>query len=189
MRNFANQYSIDLQGFKNFDGRISVIKDFIVALSQLRERFPAVANKKHRLSLAVSYNMDADDFAMTKGRVITLNGNAFRDIKCLAEEYQKLVDEGWFVKGTDWKAIIYHEFGHVVAHAYNIKSLKIACSITNKSERQTLTYLKECLSEYAFAFEDGSEIISEVFSDMFCKAQSDFSIRFYQELLKIINKG
>ena len=189
LRNFANQHGIDLQGFRDFDGQIYAIKDFVVTLSQLRDQFPAVADKRHRLSLAVSYKMDDDDFAMTKGRVITLNGNAFRNIEHLAQEYQKFVDDGWFVQGTSWRAVIHHEFGHVVAHAYHIKSLQIACSITNKSIRQTLTYLKTCLSEYAFAYEDGSEIVSEVFSDISRKTQNDFSLRFYQEILKIISEG
>ena len=71
-------------------------------------------------------NMNADDFAITRGRVINFNENAFRDTKRLQEEYKKLVDEGWFVKGTDYRAIIHHEFGHVIAETYKIDSIKVA---------------------------------------------------------------
>ncbi len=85
--------------------------------------------------------MDAEDFAITHGRIITLNGNAFRDVRILQEEYQKLVDEGWFVKGTDWRAIIHHEFGHVVSNVYKIDPLKIACEVTGLTEKEVIAYV------------------------------------------------
>ena len=84
--------------------------------------------------LTLNENLDAADFAVTtKIRNVNLNANAYRDLEKLKMEYQKAVDEGWFVKGTDYRAIIHHEFGHIVAKTYNIDSLKIACEITGLS--------------------------------------------------------
>ena len=131
--------------------------------------------------------MDAEDFAITHGRIITLNGNAFRDVRILQEEYQKLVDEGWFVKGTDWRAIIHHEFGHVVADVYKIDPLKVACEVTGLSAKKILQFVFENLSEYAGKFSDGSEIISEVFADISTKKPQKFSIDFYNKVLEIIS--
>ena len=138
------------------------------------------------LTLSLSRTMDAEDFAITSGRIITLNANAYRDVGVLQEEYQKLVNEGWFVKGTDYRAIIHHEFGHVVANVYKIDSLKIACEITGMDELATLQVVKKNLSEYAAGFEDGSEIISEVFADMSSNTPSEFSRNFYDKVIQMI---
>ena len=70
--------------------------------------------------------MRAEDFAITHGRVIELNENAYRDVSLLQNEYQKSVNKGWFVQGTDYRAIIHHEFGHTLADVYKIDPLKIA---------------------------------------------------------------
>ncbi len=61
--------------------------------------------------------------------------------------------------------------------------------ITNKSEFETLYYLKNHLSIYAGSDLSGDEIISEVFSDFFNNSiPSDFSLQFIKEIDKIILK-
>ena len=133
----------------------------------------------------MSNSLSAEDFAITHGRVITLNANAYRDVNLLQTEYQKLVDEGWFVKGTDYRAIIHHEFGHVVAEMYKINSIKIACEITKLSVIETLDCIEPELSLYATSYEDGGEIIAEVFADMSTSNPSKFSREFYERILTI----
>ena len=50
-------------------------------------------------------------------------------------------------------------------------------------------YIAKNLSEYAGAFKDGSEIISEVFSDVFGSDNpSEFSLMFMEECTKIKEK-
>ena len=137
--------------------------------------------------LTLNENLDAADFAVTtKIRNVNLNANAYRDLEKLKMEYQKAVDEGWFVKGTDYRAIIHHEFGHIVAKTYNIDSLKIACEITRMTPKKTLDYLDEHLSHYSAGFENDKEIISEVFADISIGKPSDFSQKFYSKMLKLI---
>lgn len=189
LRDFANQHGIALSGFRKFDGDVGAIREAIRTLASLREKFPAVADERRRLTLILSDSMDANDFAMTKGRHIVLNANAYRDVNRLAEEYQKLVEEGWFVKGTDWRAIIHHEFGHIVAEFYRISSLDIAEQITKLSIIETLQFVQERLSEYAGNAFDGAEIISEVFSDMSSRVATDFSRTFYVMLIKAVKEG
>ena len=188
MRSFAKEREIDLRGFKGFDGDIEVAKDIIKTLVLLREKFPTVADKRHRISLGWSWTMDADDFAITKGRVITLNAAAFRNIKRLEEEYQKQVNKRWFVNGTNWKAIIYHEFGHVLAQELKINSLKIVCEMTGKGKLTALNYVQEQLSDYAGYIIDGSEIISEVFSDMTKTKPCEFSRLFMKKVSEQIKR-
>ena len=115
-----------------------------------------------------------------------MNANAYRDVGILQKEYQKAVEEGWFVKGTDYRAIIHHEFGHVVANVYKIDSLKIACEITGKSPKETLDFLDINLSHYAGGFNDGREIISEVFADLSTNNPCEFSRKFYAQMLEVI---
>ena len=137
------------------------------------------------MTLAVE-KMDAEDFAITHGRIISLNLDAYRDVEVLKNEYQKLVDEGWFVKGTDYKAIVNHEFGHVVADVYKINPLKIACEITGMNSKATVIWLHSNLSKYAGSFDDGREIISEVFADMSSDNPGEFSRKFYAKVLEAI---
>ena len=106
--------------------------------------------------------MNAKDFAITRGKIISLNANAYRDVNLLAREYRRAMETGWFVKDTTWRAIIHHEFGHVVANVYKLDGLKIACEITGLKSTELFVWLDDNLSLYAGAFHDGGEIISEV---------------------------
>ena len=122
--------------------------------------------------------------------VCLLFHNAFRDITVLKREYAKLVEAKWFVAGTDYHAIIYHEIGHFLAEVYRIDGLGIAKKITGiQSTPALMDYLEENLSGYAASFEDGSEIISECFASVFgSSVENDFALRFVGECDKLIAK-
>lgn len=179
LREFAQMNEIALIGVKKFDGSPQVVQDILETLVALKNEFPRVGDARHKLELELSIFLDANDYAETVRRTIKLNANAYRDVRLLAREYQKDVDAGWFVKGTTWRAIIHHEFGHVVANAYNLDPLKIACEITKLDPKATLAYLETELSLYAGGFANGQEIISEVFADMSTGSPSNFSRDFY----------
>lgn len=135
------------------------------------------------------FPLDNDTFAMigNSNHEIIINQYAFRSREMLALEYQKLVDQGFFVKGTDYYSILIHELGHIIGKVYHIDSLKIANDITESKSHNTLNYLKDNLSIYAGRFGDGREIISEVFSDYFNSNNTiDFSLKFIDEIDKII---
>ena len=183
LRELAVSKGISLVGVKLFDGSPKVVQEIIETISDLKKVFPLVSDVRHKIELEFSIRLADVDFAETKKRIITLNANAYRDVRILQEEYQKLVDEGWFVKGTDWRAIIHHEFGHVVANVYKIDPLKVACEITGLDSESTLKYLEKNLSKYAASYPNGQEIISEVFADMTTDNPSDFSRKFYEQVL------
>ena len=189
LRDIAIKHKISLIGVKNFDGSPAVVKEVIETLSKLKNKFPAVSDKRHNLELEMSIFLDDEDFAITKGRKISLNANAYRDVRILQSEYQKAVKEGWFVKGTDWRAIIHHEFGHLVSKFYKIDSMKIACEITSSSHLKTLEFVGDMLSTYAAKISDGGEIIAEVFADMSTNNPCDFSLKFYNKVLEIVGES
>ena len=186
IRELADSKKIYLFGVKNFDGKAETVKDAIETLASLQTKFPNVVSGGKRLTLTMNDSLDAEDFAVTtKIRNVNLNANAYRDLEKLKTEYQKAVDEGWFVKGTDYRAIIHHEFGHIVAKTYNIDSLKIACEITGMSPKRTIQFVQENISEYAGSFPDGKEIISEVFADMTTNNPNEFSKKFYSKVREL----
>ena len=172
LRDLAESNKIYLSGVKNFDGKFDTVKEVIETLAGLQSKFPNVINGGKRLTLTMNDSLDAEDFAVTtKIRNVNLNANAYRDLETLKTEYQKAVDEGWFVKGTDYRAIIHHEFGHIVAKTYNIDSLKIACEITGMSPKRTIQFVQEN--------------ISEVFADMTTNNPNEFSKKFYSKVREI----
>ncbi len=185
LRSLAAEHSIALSNVQRFDGSASVIRETIETLAALQEKFPAVRDERYKLTLSMDENMSGRDFAITRGKIISLNAAAYRDEKLLATEYQKIMEQGLFVKGTTWRAIIHHEFGHVVAEVYKLDPLKIACEITGMKPKELLAWLKKNLSEYAGSFSDGGEIISEVFADISTGKPSDFSRKFYARVLKL----
>ena len=187
---YAKDKEISLEGFRRFDGDIQVIKQAIDDADEIAVRFPEIKSGRKRITISLDEHMSADDFAVTKGHIIHINADAFRNAIDLAKEYESLSKEGWFVKGTNYRSIIKHETGHVVANLYGIDGLDIAKKITGiNSNIELMAYLEKNLSLYASEYEDGSEIISEVFSDVFGTGNpSEFSLRFMDECDKMKEK-
>lgn len=185
LRELADSKGIYLSGVKDFDGKFETVKEVIETLADLQSKFPKVVDGKKKLTLEMVDYLKSEDFAETHGRVISLNANAYRDIKLLKSEYQKSVDDKFFVQGTDYRAIIHHEFGHVVADVYKIDPMEIACEVTGKGSIATLDFARKNLSKYAGKLKDGSEIIAEVFADMSTNSPSEFSRKFYDKVIQV----
>lgn len=186
LSSYARESGVVLEGFKRFDGDINIIKQAIDDANEIAEKFPEIKNGRKKLTISLDEYMNPDDFAITNGHIIRINADAFRDAEVLRAEYEKLEKERWFVKGTDYRSIIKHEVGHVVANTYQFDGLEIALSIIGRNRKETMKYIAKNISEYAGEFKDGSEIISEVFSDVFGSDDpSEFSLRFMEECAKI----
>lgn len=194
LRDYANKNGISLQGFKKSDVDTDLIKESIDSIKQVTDVFPELlGNDKKTLTLALSDTMNANDFASTDksiGHIIKLNGNAFRDSKKLDKEYQNLVNDMWFVQGTDKLSIVKHELGHLYQTVHNISDesiIDLALKSSGKSNKKELfRFLNDNLSLYSGSYKDGSEIISEVFSDYFgSRTPSEFSKKFMNELIEM----
>ncbi len=179
---YGRDKGIRLSGFKQFDGDVQTVKDLVDDVDAIAVDFPLIKEGKKPVTIQLDENIAPNDFAVTRNHMICINANAFRDTKRLAEEYQKLVDSGWFVKETDYRSIIRHEVGHVVVNKYGLNGLEAAKAITGaKTTAITLHTVKKELSEYAASYEDGTEIVSEAFSGIYSSAEpNEFALQIIE---------
>lgn len=183
LRQYADSKGVKLSGFKKSDVDVNLAKEFIDDAANMLDEYPELKGTlKKPFTLELSSSMSSNDFAETNPgitHIIKLNANAMRDKTKLAEEYKKLADSGWFVKGTDYHSIIYHEMGHIIGDKYKIDSLEIAKSILHTNNKdEVFEYVETNISEYSVSLLDGSEIISEIFSAHKKGIKSDFILTF-----------
>jgi len=190
-----------LQGFKKSDVDIELIKETIDSAEEILNTFPELrGSEKRHISFELSEFMKPNNFAEVGqgvSHIITLNANAFRNKEKLAEEYSKLERKKWFVKGTTYKSIPKHEMGHLYQSFHKISdetiieiALRCARQVAPEKNLNKNTLFKEFFktdfSGYAGSFDNGSEIISEVFSDFFSNDNpNEFSKLFMNELMKL----
>lgn len=185
----ADEKGIKLISFENFDGDVRLIHEMLDNAETVINDFSELAQGKNKLQIHNSFNMADVDFAETKGKnKIYINNYAFRDKQLLSDEYDRLVKEKWFVEGSSYKSIIYHELGHVVENVYGLSSKKIVNQVLICNTMSSLDYVKLNLSKYAASRDDCKEIISEAFSSIYSKAKNDFALKFYTECVKIISE-
>lgn len=171
---YAREKGVRLSGFKQFDGNIQTVKELVDDVDAIAADFPLIKEGKKPVTILLDESIDSNDFAVTRNHVICINANAFRDTGKLAEEYQKLVDGGWFVKGTDYRSIIRHETGHVIANKYGLDGLETVKTVAGvTSNDAAICVARKELSEYAAFYSDGTEIISEVFSGAYSSGEKN----------------
>jgi len=185
---YARNRGIELSNFKQYDGDVDNIYTLIDDAEEVAKLYPEITSGRRRLTINLDSNMDSRDFAITRGHIISINANAYRDVGRLQEEYQKLVEERWFVQGTDFHSIIKHEIGHVVANYYDIDGFSLASEITGLKPAELMEYLESNLSEYSASHADGREIVAECFSCMYGTDGTDneFVLKFMEEYGNII---
>lgn len=187
---YARNNNIELSGFKHYDGDIKNIKDLIDDAHSVANLYPKLVSGKQKLTIALSSTMDSRDFAITNGHIISINADAYRNIEQLAKEYQKLVDDKWFVQGTDYHAIIKHEIGHVVGNVYNIDAMKIAKELIGTEYNAVVAdYVFENLSQYSAKYNDGREILSECFASVYNSSiKNEFALKIVEKCGNIISQ-
>lgn len=180
---YARGKGIELSGFKQFDGDIQTVLDLVDDADMVAKHYPEIKKGKRKLTIQLDETLKDADFAVTNGHIVSINANAYRNTKLLSNEYKKAVDEGWFVGGTDYHAIIKHEIGHVVANEYKCDPLQIAMKCSGiKSKIELMEYLESHLSKYSVSYSDGSEIISECFSSVYGSGKpTDFALKFVEK--------
>lgn len=167
LNQYATGRNVRLKSFENFDGDPALVRDLIDGISDAASRFAVSGLSGKQVTLHNSFTLDDDDFAMTKGLNIHINNFALRDKETLQKEYLAKVSEGWFVKGTDYKAIAYHEMGHVITNVKQIGYSKLWNDVLpGKTTAQRDSIIKKELSEYATT--DPREAIAEAFAAYTC---------------------
>ena len=187
LKRYAKSNGIELRGFKDSDVDIESAREAIDALGQMVELFPdIVGDKMHPLTISLEGFMRSVDFAGIGAEeplhVIRINKDAYRNRAALLKEYEEAAKEGFFVKGTDVRSIIYHEVGHIIANKRNVDGLAIMREILNKGlDKEVLLFCRKNLSIYAGS--SGEEIIAECFSAYYgLKDPPQFVIDFMERV-------
>ena len=190
LKEYAHKKKIRLAGFKDFVGDIYTIQQVIDDIDLVAKDFPLLISDKKGITLELDYDMGTD-YATTRFKhIVHLNAAYYSNLEMLITDYENGVNEGWFVKGTDWHAIIKHETGHVVANLYHLQPMEIAKRILHTdSKLKVLDELTDRLSLYSTEYEDGREIISESFSGFYSMANNEFANEYVKECKRIINEG
>ncbi len=171
---YAKDKGVRLSGFKQFDGDIQTVKDLVDDVDAIAVDFPLIKEGKKPVTIFLDDSISSNDFAITRNHMICINANAFRDTGKLAEEYNKLADAGWFMKGTDYRSIIRHETGHVIANKYGLDGLEVIKTVAGVSSNDAaICIARKELSEYAAFYSDGTEIISEAFSGAYSSGEKN----------------
>ena len=169
LRDYAQSKGITLSGFRKSDVDVELAKEFVDDAEKILKDYPELnSNSKKPFTLQLNYFMDDDTFAEVPqgvNHIIKLNGNAMRNKARLVEEYAKLAEEGFFVKGTDYHSIISHEMGHILAQHKGADGAEALRNILGFEEKwSAIDWCDDNISKYAGLNPTGDEILSEAFS-------------------------
>ena len=179
LMDYAREHHVKLENFKRFSGDINLIKELIDDIAIVAEDFPKILTVRKSVVIRLDEHSPLEDFATTDYHLISINSKLFNDRLYLEEEYELLTRIGKFVKNTNYRSIIRHELGHVVANIYRLNPLMIARSIfPDKTNEEILQFIKSTLSLYAADYKDGREFISEYFSAYYSQADVPFAAKY-----------
>lgn len=179
LMDYAREHHVKLENFKRFSGDINLIKELIDDIAIVAEDFPKILTVRKSVVIRLDEHSPLEDFASTDYHLISINSKLFNDRLYLEEEYELLARIGKFVKNTNYRSIIRHELGHVVANTYKLNPLEIARSIfPDKTNEEILQFIKSTLSLYAADYKDGREFISEYFSAYYSQADVPFAAKY-----------
>jgi uncharacterized protein with gpF-like domain len=182
LEDYAKNKGITLNGFAGSDVDIRLAESTIDDLSRMMSMYPELSTiKGNPITLFLDQQMHPNDFAyISRGspNILHLNANAYRSVEALDSEYTKLVESGWFVAGSDYHHIVYHEVGHLWGDYHNLDDFAIAQMALEMRAPETRKWLSSNLSEYSVA--SNREIISEVMSAQMLEKPSDFVLTFFE---------
>ena len=107
-----DRFGIDAKGFEVYQGEQSVLDEMVGMIGKLHADFPDDVAKMILRYGNLGNDDDFAEFDSIKTKAITLNCQLFDDTPKLKTSYDALVQLRHFPKGTDYKSVIVHEFGH-----------------------------------------------------------------------------
>lgn len=129
--------------------------------------------------------IDIGAFAETRGRTITLNTFMFDSTSHLMSEYKDAVKHGDFAKGTSFKNIVDHEFGHIIDKRNRWLKKRLIDVLNKRAVNDKISiekYIIDHISTYASARvkkEPFTELVAEIVS-----MKSGDNREFAEELLR-----
>lgn len=172
-------------GFEDYRGDVKVLFE---ALEHIKNNQPLLTKVtgddkiilKYKYIFDGSGRIDTETFASTAGRTITLNKFMFDDSAWLAREYEKEVENGYFVFGTDYRNIIDHEIGHVIGCSTRLLD-KIQFICKDRAHLYRMLeheYIVSVISEYAVKNE--KELFSEL-NSMLNSSNNEEAVAVFKE--------
>lgn len=190
LRAYADERGVSLSCIKDTYADPVVVRALVDAAHNVitTEGFEFLGNHgKNRLT--IEQWSSSKDFGMTKENVphiIYVNKNLMENAEEFAKAYAKEVEDGWFVAGTTYEAVIYHEMGHIYQTRKGFSPIRIARKMFGTKDWGTIKgKLEKQLSRYAGFRSNGCEISAEAFSGFFSGVGNDVADRFMDEARRV----
>ncbi|MDR0883059.1 MAG: hypothetical protein LBN05_00375 [Oscillospiraceae bacterium] len=188
LQQYASAYGIKMDGFENTDVDADLIREALDDCAKVIDRFPELGGTKEQPFTLRAREMPDTDFAETRKSapfVISINASAFRSKERLESEYARLAEQNWFVHGTDYRSIIFHEFGHLYSFMHRLSGVRIMKKVSEiHHKKDVLQFICDNLSEYAAT--GSGEITAEAFSAYFGKKDPGQTVlTFIAECVKL----
>ena len=189
IRKYANDRGIAIAGVKGSYLDLELVQDAIDKVDEVLNKYGMRERFDRTFTMDFSHSLKSTDFATSypgTNYIVYFNKDAYRNREVLQAEYKELEKNKFFVRGTDYKSIPYHEMGHIIADVFNINPLEVALRLTGAENEKVLREeLKSKLSEYASKI-GGDEIIAECYSAVLSGIDNEFALKFVKECDKII---
>ena len=132
--------------------------------------------------------IDVGAFAQTKGKTITLNKFMFDSPGFLNDEYEDALEHKLFPKGTSYKNIVDHEFGHILDKRNKNLRKRILNILREEASNDKMSleeFVTIRISKYAAAIDsDGNYTYNELIAELFNMSKGDegaFAIEIFRK--------
>lgn len=180
--NFDSNEELKLEGCD-----LEAAKQVYIAFEEVYNKFPQL---KGKLASVRAYNFKNNMvFAECQGGFgvggIGLNTQKYKSYKILEKEYKEDIKAGFHPKGTDWTAILTHEFGHAIDD-YLSFGLKLAGEKSGKVKRMSSVMRTKVLKKVGLKTGDTRSIEQQV-SEYATKNAAEFFAECFAEYMKSEN--
>lgn len=165
---FAPSYG-KFGGFENYCGEPYVLDEVLEHIKSSqnlltrRGKDDTILLQYHDI-LDDSGRIDTGTFAIVNGRTITLNRFMYEDTDFLKREYAGAVESKHFTKGTDYRNVVDHEMGHILAkrdRGFAKRCEAIVSRMAEESGETVECFIQNSISDYATT---PGELLSELFA-------------------------
>ena len=108
-----------------------ILSEMAKAYSKMAKKYPEACK-----GLTLRYGFSKDDRVFgwyeSRGNEIVFNRAIYDDKDRLANAYAEAVDTNQFPKGTDWRALFYHEFGHRYSDFNHVNNMDVVKAMEQK---------------------------------------------------------
>lgn len=167
-----------------------ILSEMAKAYSKMAKKYPEACK-----GLTLRYGFSKDDRVFgwyeSRGNEIVFNRAIYGDKDRLANAYAEAVDTNQFPKGTDWRALFYHEFGHRYSDFNHVNNMDVVKAMEQKfgygyhTKKKAEELLTQKLSSYSTTITKPQyeEAIAECFGEWYnsCKPR-DFCKEYLKEV-------